>query len=47
MYRPIKSVRINITLPADVLSEVDRYAEAHGPHPIRLPGQGRQTGDGG
>ena len=28
--RPIKSVRINITLPADVLSEVDRYAEAHG-----------------
>jgi hypothetical protein len=28
--RPIKSVRINITLPADVLSDVDRYAEAHG-----------------
>jgi hypothetical protein len=28
--RHIKSVRINITLPADVLSEVDRYAEAHG-----------------
>jgi hypothetical protein len=43
MYRPIKSVWINITLPADVLSEVDRYAEAH---PIRLPRQGRETGDG-
>ena len=28
--RPIKSVRINITLPADVLNDVGRYAEAHG-----------------
>jgi len=28
--RPAKSVRVNITLPADVLSDVDRYAEAHG-----------------
>jgi predicted RNase H-like HicB family nuclease len=28
--RPARSVRINITLPADVLSEIDRYAEAHG-----------------
>ena len=27
---PAKTVRVNITLPADVLSEVDRYAEAHG-----------------
>jgi len=28
--RPARSVRINITLPADVLSDVDRYAEAQG-----------------
>lgn len=28
--RPAKSVRVNITLPADVLGDVDRYAEAHG-----------------
>ena len=28
--RRARSVRINITLPADVLSEIDRYAEAHG-----------------
>jgi predicted RNase H-like HicB family nuclease len=28
--RPARSVRINITLPADVLSKIDRYAEAHG-----------------
>lgn len=25
-----KSIRINVTLPADVLSEIDRFAEAHG-----------------
>jgi predicted RNase H-like HicB family nuclease len=28
--RPARSIRINITLPADVLGDVDRYAEAHG-----------------
>ena len=28
--RAARSVQINITLPADVLSEIDRYAEAHG-----------------
>jgi predicted RNase H-like HicB family nuclease len=28
--RSAKSVRINITLPEDVLSEIDRYAEAQG-----------------
>jgi predicted RNase H-like HicB family nuclease len=28
--RPIKSVRINITLPEDVLEEIDRYAESRG-----------------
>lgn len=27
---PIRSVRINITLPADVLIDIDRYAESHG-----------------
>lgn len=26
----VKSVRINITLPADVLGEIDRYAEREG-----------------
>jgi hypothetical protein len=26
----VKSVRVNITLPADVLSEIDRYAEREG-----------------
>jgi predicted RNase H-like HicB family nuclease len=26
----MKSVRVNITLPADVLSEIDRYAEREG-----------------
>jgi predicted RNase H-like HicB family nuclease len=25
-----KSVRVNITVPADVLAEIDRYAESHG-----------------
>jgi predicted RNase H-like HicB family nuclease len=25
-----KSVRVNITLPADMLGEIDRYAEEHG-----------------
>ena len=25
-----KTVRVNITLPEDVLSEIDRYAERHG-----------------
>jgi len=30
LARPAKSVKVNITLPADVLDEVDRYAEAHG-----------------
>jgi predicted RNase H-like HicB family nuclease len=28
--RPVKSVRINITLPEDVLEEIDRYAESRG-----------------
>ena len=27
---PAKTVRVNITLPEDVLEEIDRYAEAHG-----------------
>jgi predicted RNase H-like HicB family nuclease len=26
----VKSVRVNVTLPADVLSEIDQYAESHG-----------------
>lgn len=26
----VKSVRVNITLPADILSEIDRYAEREG-----------------
>jgi predicted RNase H-like HicB family nuclease len=26
----VKSVRINVSLPVDVLDEIDRYAEAHG-----------------
>jgi hypothetical protein len=26
----VKSVRVNITSPADVLSEIDRYAEREG-----------------
>ncbi len=26
----VKSVRVNITLPADILSEIDRYAEQQG-----------------
>jgi predicted RNase H-like HicB family nuclease len=25
-----KAVRVNVTLPADVLDEIDRYADAHG-----------------
>ena len=25
-----KTVRVNVTLPEDVLTEIDRYAEAHG-----------------
>ena len=28
--RPAKIVRVNVTLPADVLAEIDRYAEEHG-----------------
>jgi hypothetical protein len=28
--RPAKAVRVNVTLPADVFAEIDRYAEAHG-----------------
>jgi predicted RNase H-like HicB family nuclease len=27
---PPKAVRVNVTLPADVLEQIDRYAEAHG-----------------
>ena len=27
---PAKTVRVNITLPEDVLEEIDRYAESHG-----------------
>ena len=27
---PQKTVRVNITLPDDVLSAIDRYAESHG-----------------
>ncbi|SFN95635.1 Predicted nuclease of the RNAse H fold, HicB family [Bradyrhizobium sp. Rc3b] len=26
----VKSVRVNVTLPADVLNEIDQYAEQHG-----------------
>jgi predicted RNase H-like HicB family nuclease len=26
----VKSVRINVTIPADTLEEIDRYAESHG-----------------
>jgi hypothetical protein len=26
----VKSVRVNITMPADVLEEIDRYAEREG-----------------
>jgi metal-responsive CopG/Arc/MetJ family transcriptional regulator len=25
-----KAVRVNVTLPEDVLQQIDRYAEAHG-----------------
>jgi hypothetical protein len=25
-----KAVRVNVTLPADVLEQIDQYAEAHG-----------------
>lgn len=28
--RPAKSIRVNITLPGDVLAEIDRYAERRG-----------------
>ncbi len=28
--RTVKSVRVNITAPEDVLNEIDRFAEAHG-----------------
>ena len=28
--RAAKVVRVNVTLPEDVLAEIDRYAEAHG-----------------
>jgi predicted RNase H-like HicB family nuclease len=27
---PSRAVRINVTLPEDVLSDIDRYAESHG-----------------
>ena len=26
----VKSVRVNVTVPEDVLAEIDRYAEGHG-----------------
>ena len=26
----VKSVRINVSLPVDVLDEIDRYSQAHG-----------------
>jgi hypothetical protein len=26
----VKTVRVNVTFPEDVLSEIDRYAEQHG-----------------
>jgi predicted RNase H-like HicB family nuclease len=26
----VKTVRVNVTLPADALEEIDRYAESHG-----------------
>jgi predicted RNase H-like HicB family nuclease len=26
----VKSIRVNVTVPEDVLSEIDRYAEGHG-----------------
>ena len=25
-----KAIRVNVTLPEDVLAQIDRYAEAHG-----------------
>lgn len=28
--RPARAVRVNITLPEDVLADIDRYAERHG-----------------
>lgn len=27
---PIKSIRVNVTIPEDALAEIDAYAEAHG-----------------
>lgn len=28
--KPVRAVRVNITLPEDALREIDRYAESHG-----------------
>lgn len=30
LAEPVKAVRVNITVPADALEEIDRYAEANG-----------------
>jgi hypothetical protein len=43
----VKSVRINVTMPADVLDEIDRYAEREGFTRSGFLAQAAKEGDGG
>ncbi len=43
----MKSVRINVTMPADVLDQIDRYAEREGFTRLRLSRPGGEEGNGG
>jgi len=42
----VKSVRINVTMPADVLDQIDRYAEREGFTAFWLPCPSCEEGDG-
>jgi predicted RNase H-like HicB family nuclease len=43
----VKAIRVNVTLPEDVLIKVDAYATANGYYPFRLPRLCRQKGHDG
>ena len=42
----VKSVRINVTMPADILDQIDRYAEREGFTRSGFSGASGQEGDG-
>ncbi len=44
---PVKTIRINITLPEDVLNAIDTYAEANGYSRVGLSRKGGEDGDRG